>query len=71
MIVFLVVVVGLGGLALLGILAAIAIPAYQDYTERARSRGAQLAPPALHLPAEPAASLSLPGKGRVWLAEPA
>lgn len=70
-IVFLVVVVGLGGLALLGILAAVAIPAYQDYTERARSRGAQLAPPALHLPAEPAASTPLPGKGRVWLAEPA
>lgn len=70
-IVFLVVVVGLGGLALLGILAAVAIPAYQDYTERARSRGAQLAPPALHLPAEPAASTPLPGTGRVWLAEPA
>lgn len=66
-IVFLVVVVGLGGIAMLGILAATAIPAYQDYVERARSRGAQLAPPAAGAPADTAARASLPGGGRLWL----
>ena len=67
-IVFLIVVVGLGGIALLGILAAAAIPAYQDYTERARSRGAQLAPPVLEAPALAAADPQLPGQGRLGLA---
>lgn len=66
-IVFLIVVVGLGGIALLGMLAAVAIPAYQDYTERARSRGAQLAPPVLEAPALAAADPQLPGEGRLWL----
>ncbi|SDD67579.1 RDD family protein [Aquimonas voraii] len=66
-IVFLIVVVGLGGIALLGMLAAIAIPAYQDYTERARSRGAQLAPPAVEAPELSFARAELPGGGRLWL----
>lgn len=66
-IVFLIVVVGLGGIALLGMLAAIAIPAYQDFTERARSRGAQLAPPTMDAPARSIAGAGLPGQGRLWL----
>lgn len=67
-IVFLVFIV-FGGIAMIGIMAAIAIPAYQDYVERARSRGAQLAPPSLQEPAAQAASPALPGNGRLWLAE--
>lgn len=66
-IVFLVFVV-FGGIAMIGMMAAIAIPAYQDYVERARSRGAQLAPPSLQRAAEPAAAAALPGAGRLWWA---
>ncbi len=67
-IVFLIVVVGFGGIALMGMLAAIAIPAYQDYTERARSRGAQLAPPSSESVAAVAAAPQWPGHDRLWLA---
>ncbi len=66
-IVFLVFMV-FGVIATIGIMAAVAIPAYQDYVERARSRGAQFAPPSLQLPAAPVAAAALPGAGRVWLA---
>lgn len=59
------------GIAMLGIMAAIAIPAYQEYVERARNRGAQLAPPMLQVPAAHSANLALPGNGRLWLAEQA
>ncbi len=66
-IVFLIVVVGLGGIALMGMLAAIALPAYQDYTERARSRGAQLAPGVSRTLVVAVAQPPLPGHGRLWV----
>jgi uncharacterized RDD family membrane protein YckC len=69
-IVFLVFIV-LGGIAMIGIMAAVAIPAYQDYVERSRSRGAQLAPTIQQPPAAVMAKAAWPGAGRVWFAEQA
>jgi uncharacterized RDD family membrane protein YckC len=66
-IVFLVFIV-FGGIAMIGIMAAVAIPAYQDYVERSRSRGAQLAPPIQQPPDAVMAKAVLPGGGRVWFA---
>jgi uncharacterized RDD family membrane protein YckC len=50
--------------AVLGVLAAIAIPAYQDYTRRARSMSLETAPQVL-----PGAqhAVPLPGGSRLWL----
>jgi Tfp pilus assembly major pilin PilA len=56
---------------MIGIMAAVAIPAYQDYVERSRSRGAQLAPTIQQPPAAVMAKAAWPGAGRVWFAEQA
>jgi uncharacterized RDD family membrane protein YckC len=52
--------------AVVGILAAIAIPAYRDYVDRA-GRRSSMAPAAIEQPFVASADPSLPGADRLWL----